>query len=317
MLFPRINTLQELIKSYTIAQAYSPTKAKALREQINAIRLEIAIDAEMREIFYAQQLVPPLTNAAFAQSIWFTKDDIRYIIKRGVARLTANATVSVVNQGNRQRIITREPIAWQQFFSDIQNAPPALGQQTLFDLPQELEFTENEALGIQIQGQVANDGYLFYHGCTLKDNLDEARVSDINAEIESYIPEGAQIVPILFQFTAAAAGNPAVNAAGGADILSAKNSRSVVLTHFSTSAQECRFTLQDTGRNQLICQDIEMRGVAAGATNQFTTWYELPFPHLLRRGDRLKLQAINGSVITGNNTAANTVQYFAAKGYPV
>lgn len=315
-MFPAIDTLQELIKSYTIAQAYDTQKAADLLGQIRDLRLEIALDAEGREIFYSQIIVPFLAAGSYQQTQWFTKNDIAYTLRRGIAKLSDAATLSAVNEGNKQRVITREPIAWQQIFSSIQEAVP-FGQQTLFDFPQELQFQENETFGLSIAGQITSNGYVFYHGCTLKDTIEDVRIADLKQEIDSYVPEGQQLVPILFQFPSNVVDTPAQSPTGSSDIFTAKNSRSVILTHVSTNAPDMRLTITDEGRNQVICENIEARGVAAEESNRFTSYYELPYPHLLRRGDRLRFRARNGSEITGVEEAANTVFYLCFKGYSI
>lgn len=315
-MFPSIETLQELIKSYTIAQQHDSVRANDLLTQIAALRLEIALDAEGRRIFYEQRDVPFLAAANFSQAVWFSKHDIAYIIRRGIANLSDAVLISAANEGNRQRIITREPVAWQQLFSTVQVVAPA-GQQTLFDLPQELLFSENETFALQITGQVTSNGQIFYHGCTLKDTIEDVIKEDVAREISEYVPEGQQLIPIGFRFPSNIVDTPAVSPTGSKDILSAKNSRSVVLTHVSTDAPDTRVTLIDEGRNQLICETVEARGIAATETNKFTTFYELPYPHLLRRGDRLRLRAVNGSLITGDEMAADINYNVCFRGYPV
>lgn len=309
-MFPLIDQLQELIKSYYISLTYDTDKAAMILQQINDIRLKIALDAEMRQIFW-QQLNVPANASGFQQNVWFSRNDIKYIVNRGLADLVLNATVSAVNQGNRQRIITREPLAWQQIFPATQNN--ANGQQTLFNLPQEIEFQENEALGLSITGQTVA-GFLFFHGCTLKDTLEDVRRSEIVNEIEQYLPE-PQLVPMLFEFSSAVAGTLAINPAGGDQIFSTKNDKSVVLTHVSTTASKCRLTLIDEARNQTLCNRVEMRGVASAFNDQFTTYYELPYPHLLRKGDRLRADILNGSDMTGDTQAINVLHFLTFKGY--
>lgn len=309
-MFSIIEQMQELVKSYHIALTYDQGKAAAILQDINQIRLNIALDAEMRQIFWDEVKVP--ANASgFQQNVWYSRNDIKYIVDRVLADLVVDATVSAVNQGNRQRIITREPLAWQQIFPATQNN--ANGQQTLFNFPQEIEFQENEALGLSIEKQTA-DGFLFFHGCTLKDTLEDVRRSEVADEINSYLPQ-PQLVPILFQFPNALSGTLAINPAGGDTIFSTKNERSVILTHVSTTASKCRLTLMDDARNQTLCNRVEMRGVASAFNNQFTTYYELPYPHLLRKGDRLRADILNGSEMTGNTEVADTIFFLTFKGY--
>lgn len=309
-MFESIEQLQELLKSYYIALRYDNNKAKNLLNIINEIRLEIALDAEVREIFYSQ-VDSPANASGYQESAWFSKNDINYAIRRGVAYLAANARISAINQGSGQKIITREPLAWQHFFSAAQGF--SLGQEIPFDFPQELMFGKNEALGLSITGNTSA-GYIFYHGCTFKDILEEVRKEEIEKEISEYLPQ-PQMIPLLFQFPSAVVGTLAINPSGADEIFSAKYERSVIITHVSTTAPSMRLTLIDEGRNQLICQRVDIRGIAGLSTNQYTTYYKLPYPHLLRRGDRLRMEALNGSAITGAAQAANVLQYINFKGY--
>lgn len=310
--FLYIEQLKEQLKSYYIATRYDTEFAQQLLADINAKRLLIALDAELREIFYEQQDIP--ANASgYQQSHWFSKNDIEYNIRRALANLGEGVTISAVNQGNAQRIITREPISWQHIFPNIQNLAAPLGQQTLFDFPQEMLFAENEALGLSIFGQVAA-GNIFYHGCTLKDEVSEVRQADIAREISAYLPQ-PQYVPLIFQFPSAVVGSAATNPSGGADIFSAKNERSVVLTHVSTTAPNSRLTLLDEGRNQTICTEVEQAGVAGTFTDAFEVFYPLPYPHLLRRGDRLRIKVLQGSPMYGEVQPIDTLNYLTFKGY--
>jgi hypothetical protein len=313
-MFSLIEQLQELIKSYYIVSNYDTQKAQRILRELNALRWEIAIDAEQRSIFWEQQNIPALATG-YQQTVWFSRNDIKYNLVRALADLDVGVTISTVNQGNRQRIITREPINWQQLFPQVQNTGTDLGQQTLFDFPQEIQFQENEALGLAILGQTS-DGFVFYHGCTLKDRLDDITPEDIAAEIDEYIPE-PQLVPMLFEFASLTAGTFATPAGGGNDIFSTKNSRSVILTHVSCSTQAARLTLTDQARNQLICERVEISGIAADSTNKFTTYYRLPYPHLLRRGDRLKAVIEQGSILAADSTPINVTQFLTFKGYTV
>lgn len=320
--FPQIEILKELIKSYYIAQIYDTNKAADLLSQINDLRLAIALDAEAREIFYGQLKVPQ--SVAYSQTQWFSRFDIAYILKRGIGFLEQGVTLSTVNQGNKQRIITREPIAWQQMFSDIQG--DTVGQQSTFDFPQELIFGENEALGLNIAGQSDNDGYLWFHGCTLKDrnDLSDALKDDLANEIAGYMPE-PQLVPLIFAFANNTLGTAATNPAGGPDILSAKNEHNVILTHVSCNFPVkqggghivgAQITLQDVGRNQLIADNISSEGFVANFDDPYTGFYPLPFPHLLRKGDRLKMKATNGIISqSANQTVAAGTYYLTFAGY--
>lgn len=315
-MFDKIIQLQELMKSYYIALRYDADKAADLLNTANSLRLEIAIDAEMREIFYGEEIVPP-DSTGYQRNIWFSKNDTEYLLKRIVAALNLGVTIAAVNQGNRQRIITRELLAWQHIFPSIPTYaafPYGTGQQTLFDFPQEIFFAENEAIGLSIQGQSDINGYLFYHGCTLKDSLEDVRKDDIQTEIASYLPE-PQIIPLIFQFPENTAGSIAIDASGSEDIFTAKYNRSIILTEISTTLSDFRATITDEGRNQLICNNVDVRGISGNYLNQYTTYYKLPYPHLLRRGDRLKLRGINGSRINSTAGEADTLYFLTFKGY--
>lgn len=326
MSFILINALKESIKSYTIAAniAFATGKqtdaqrASAILQQINAIRLQNAIEAESREIFIEQLDIPAAPNTNTFEPFYFSKNDINYTICRMIAALENNVAISLENQGTGYKDITRNPVAWQQLMSDIQRTTPR-GQQTLKDLPEILRFTENQALKIGVKGQNA-DGQIFIHGATIKDAPLESVAQDLEREFIDasgktlYLPE-TQIVPIEFQFDDIAAGTPAKSANGNADLFSIKNQRTVLLTEVSLSAiQDARITLTDEGKNQLICNSIEMLGLAANCANPFTSFYKLPYPHLLRKGDRLKANIINGSLITGNELAADTLYYLTFRG---
>lgn len=309
MYFLQIAQLQEQLKSYYIARTYDTEFANELLREINAKRLEIALDAELREIFYAQQDIP-IDASGYQQSHWFTKNDTEYAIKRAVAELVTTATISAVNQGNYQRILTREPMRWQNLFSNVQDLNNS-GQQIPFDFPQEMRFAENESLGVAIQGQT-DLGYIFYHGCTFKDHLEDAARQALQNEIAQYTP-APQYVPMIFTF----ADSEAVDPSGSNQIFSAKNDRSVILTHVSTSSQYFRLTITDEGRNQLICEDLEVGGMAGYGENAYTVYYPLPYPHLLRRGDRLRLRATNGSPMYDTSTDTDTLQYLTFKGFSI
>lgn len=315
-MFLAIEQLRELIKSYTVAQTVALASnagadieyADRLLAQINQTRLNIALEAEMREVFWSQVDVPVAASALTVQNAWFSKNDRSFLIRRGIAAFDSGVAVSLLNQGERQRTITREPVAWQQLFSSVQSV--ALGQQLPFDLPETLRFGENQALNIAIQGEVTGvgtvpQGYLFLQGATTKENVDEATVQNLKDEFIDkdgntiYLPE-TQLVPLLFQFPTGATDIFATDPNGSPNIFSVKSEKSVLLTRVSCSETLLRIDkLTDEGRNQTFCERIEVQGVASDMTNQFTTFYDLPFPHLLRKGDRLKGVFQNGGNLSG------------------
>lgn len=329
-MFLAVEQLRELIKSYTIAQTVAVASgakvdvdyANALLDQINQTRLNLAIQAEMRQIFWEQILVPNAAATGTVQNNWFSKNDIAYTIRRGIAALDTKVTVSLVNQGERQRTITRESVCWQQLFSSVQSV--GFGQQIPFDLPETLRFAENQALNIGAQGQTTgwgNNGYIFLHGATTKENLDEATVRNIKSEFmdengnTTYLPE-TQLVPLIFQFPAGGAGTFATDPNGSENIFTVKSSKSVLLLRVSTSSPNYQIDkLSDEGRGQLLCDRIDVQGVASNMTNEFTTWYDLPFPHLLRRGDRLKANFTNGTVLPqAADVTADELTYLTFEG---
>lgn len=296
-MFASIEQLQELVKSYYIALAYDSGKASSLLTDINRLRMDIAVDAEMRDIFWLQQNIP--ANASgFNQTFWISKNDIAYTLNRAVTNFSFNDSVkiSTTNQGNKQRLITREFIAWQQLFSSFQTT--IAGQIDVFDFPQELKFAENEPLELGVQGNT-QDSKVIFHGCTLKDSISDVSLNDLQSEIDSYLPQ-PQLVPLLFIFSANAAGTLAKNLSGAVDILSQKNDRSVILTHVSIDNDAMDLTITDEGRNQILCENVDSNGIAANVSNPVTTYYRLPYPHLLRRGDRLKARIASQGTATIN-----------------
>lgn len=330
----QIERLKELMKTYTVAASVANAtrsdvdreRQKSILDAINKIRVDLLVNAEMREIFYLQQNIAAAANANTVQNVWVSKNDIDYTFKRGLAYLLNGVNVSFVNQGARAIEITRNQTAWQQLFSQVQIAAP-FGQQIPFDFPETLRFGENQSLNIGIQGQTSA-GYMFFHGATLKNDLGESSVQEIRREfltddgVTKYLPE-TQIVPLEFQFLSDAADSPAVDANGDTNIFSVKNDRSVLLTEVSTTAihledrEGCRITLSDEGKNLNICDTVDIQGVAADATNQFTTYYPLPEPHLLRKGDRLKLKAYNGGNIQNTPLTAGTLYYLTFRGFTI
>lgn len=320
--------LKELLKSYTVAASVANatgaaddiTRGAALLSQINGIRLQLALNAEMREIFYLQKNIPAAANANTRQNAYISKNDINYEFIRGIASLQNPVTLTFLNQGARAIVITRNETPWQHLFSDIQRTAP-LGQQIPFDLPEPLFFGENQSLGIGVQGQT-EAGYLFLHGATLKDDLSESSIVEIRREfladngITHYVPE-TQIVPIEFKFASNTAGTVGTDPNGDVNIFSLKNERSVLLTEVSTTAPDTRITITDEGKNQTFCDTVEMRGIAADQTNPFTTYYPLPQPHLLRKGDRLKIKPMNGSDISGETQDADALLYLTFRGFAI
>lgn len=324
-----IEQLNELIKSYTIASSVARAtqsddayaRAKILLDKINQIRISLIINAEMREVFWLQKIVPSATNANTVQNIFISKNDINYILTRGIASLLDSVTITLLNQGGQaRRTITRDPIPWQQLFSDVQDGT-ILGQQIPFDFPENLLFAENQSLNVGITGQTS-DGFLFSHGATIKDNLAESDVNDIRREFLTddgnvlYLPE-TQLIPITYKFANNAVDTVGTDPNGDSEIFSIKNDKSVLITHVSTNGINTRITVIDEGKNQTLCDTVETPGIAADQTNPFTTYYPMPVPHLLRRGDRFRLKVINGSNVTGQAEDADVLRYLTFKGQTI
>jgi len=306
-----VDTLQELLKSYYVFKPFDKTKSAELLQKINDIRFAIALDADLRNVYFSQINVPA-NSSGYKQDLFFTRGDINFTIKRGIVNLEQTATVTLLHQGKRQNVITRENLAWQQLFSDVQNFNN-LGQQTLFDLPQELFFEQNETLNIGVTGQTSV-GNIFLQGCNLKDDY-TPNVEALKREIVNSLPAW-QVIPIAFRFTGGT-GTEAVSIDGGNEIFSNKSDKSIVITHVSITNQNCRISIFDDGRSQQLCDRVEARGVAAQQNNQYTAFYELPYPHLLRRQDRLRMSAINGSVMTSGEITPDELQYLTFAGYTI
>jgi hypothetical protein len=306
-MFPAVERLKELLKSYYIAKTYDANLAQSLLTTINDLRFGIAIDAEQRQIFYGQLTIPAILNDG-GQDFWFSKNDQNYTLRRAVASLDNGVTVSLINQGARQKIITREPVAWQELFADIFNRSSSpIGQIPLFDFPLEIMLGENEAIGVSLQGTTAA-GFIMFHGSVLKERLDTNTEQYIKDAIAQYLPQ-PQLIPLLFQFADGNAGTPATNPNGGNDILSVKNDKDTILTSISTTAPSITFSLIDEGRNQVIADNVPIRGCAADFSSSYSSYFDLPYPHLLRKGDRLRLRATNG------NDAGDVIQYVTLSGF--
>lgn len=315
-----IYLLNELIKSYHVYARFDAAKARELLEKINGYRLEIALAAEQREIFYSQ-LTAEANVTGYKNDLTFTRDDQASVVSRIVAFLEADVTISLTQLGRREQLLTRQQVQWQQLFSDVQDGA-VRGEQIPFDFPQEILLDRDESLAIGVTNQSAINGQLILHGANLKD-AESPDVVRIKKEILTLDENGrprlpqTQLVPIQFRFTAAVSGNRAVAVDGGDQIFSLKSRRSVILTDVSTDSINSRISLTDTGRNQEICTEVESLGIAGFVTNQFTTYYPLPYPHLLRGGDRLRLMGLNGSAITAAQDAADTTFTVCFRGFTI
>lgn len=310
--------LNELIKSYHIFSRFDSIKAKAILDQINKYRLQIVMLAAQRQIFIEQLQVVQNTSG-YKNDVFFSHDDIDSLVSKFIAYLDEDVTVSLIQQGTRENLYTRQAIAWQQLMSTGQLATDA--QQIPFDLPQEIFLAKAEALDIGVINQTSADGAVFVHGCNLVDNKEnvDQLINEINiVEFDGRpnIPKPV-IVPIQFQFDSGDADTPAVAVDGGKDIYSIKNERSMILTEVCSSTLLCRLSLQDKGRDMLICNDVEVSGFAGEITNQYAGYFPLPYPHLLRAKDRLQLQGVNGSEFSEDTVDADRVQTLAFRGFTI
>lgn len=311
--------LNELIKSYHVFAVFDQVKAAAILERINRYRLQIAVLAEQRQ-WFVDQLDVEANASGYKNDIFFTHDDIDSLVIRMIAFLENGVTVSLVQQGTRENLFTRQSVAWQHLMSDVQITPQT-GQQIPFDFPQEIFLRKSQTLDIGITNQTAA-GMVFVHGCNLKDDAapgQDALIKEINAREFDGRPNlpKPQLVPIQFKFTVQAVDNKAVAVDGGDEIFSIKSERSVILTEISTTSINSRVTLLDRGRNQEMCNEVESAGIAGFFTNQFTTWYPLPYPHLLRAYDRFQMRALNGSLISGEEDVADVTQTLCFRGFTI
>lgn len=281
----RIESLREYLKTYYIFRGFDSKKANSILETINEIRLSLAVEAELRQIYWSQIDIRQ-TAAGYQDNYFFTRGDTDFTVVGGIADLTSTVLISLLHQGARQNVLTRENVKWQALFSDIQRAAP-VGQQLPFDFEQELFFERNQSLQIGVTGETGASKRLFLRGCNLKkDNPSNLR--DLTQEIEGSLPQW-QVVPLTFLFPVGSA--DAIDVSGNQDIYSIKSDRTTLLTHVSTSSQAYHASLFDDGRSQQMSERVDIKGIAGMFSNSFTTYYPLPYPHLLRKQDRIKLRA--------------------------
>lgn len=311
-------TLNEMLKTYRVFNSFDKSRAKALLEKINELRLSIALIAEQREIFISQINVQ--ANASgYKNDVFYTSDDIKALISRFVAFLSQTVVISLTQQGIRENIFTRQSVPYQQIFSAVQTSNT--GQNIPFDLPQEIYLDKSESLDIGVTNQTTN-GFIFVHGCNLKDDY-SPRIDELKAEINRVDENGNPIlpqmalVPIQFVFPSAVLNTKAKAVDGGSQIFSIKNQQTIILHDVSTTSINSRITLIDNARNQEICNEVESLGIAGFYTNQYTVYYPLPYPHILRSLDRLELKALNGSLITGAQDNANDIQTLIGRGWTI
>lgn len=308
----RIEQLQELLKSYYIFNSFDKKKAREILQAINKIRLALVVDADLRNIYYDQ--IPIRQNASgYQENYFFSRGDTQFTVSRAMASLTSTALISLLHQGLRQNVLTRESTQWQSLFSGLQNA--ALALNFPIDFEQELHFDSNQTLQIGVTGQTGANGYIFPQGCNLKED-NPPNLKDITEEIEATLPQW-QVIPLQYIFTSAVVGTEATDIAGNTDIYSVKSDRSVLITHVSISDADCRISLFDDGRSMQMSDRVEALSIAGLFTNPYATYFALPYPHLLRRQDRIKMRAIQGSLVTGSTATINTTQTINFKGFAI
>jgi hypothetical protein len=299
--------LNEMLKTYRVYESFDSAKAKDLLKQINDLRLAIALIAEQRQIFWAQ-LEIEANNTGYKNDVYFTSDDIKSLVSRLIANLEIGVTFSLIQQGSKKQEFTRQQVPYQQIASAVQSS--ATGQNIPFDLPQEIFLDKNDSLDIGVVNQTTA-GQIIVHGANLKDDY-TPNVEAIKNEIWSINRDGSPnlptpvLVPILFKFLANTLDAKAVAIDSGKNIFSQKGEKSVILTDVSTTSINSRISLIDTGRNHTLCNEVESQGIAGFHTNRFTSYYPLPYWHLLRQTDRFQLEALNGSIITGVQDAVGT-----------
>lgn len=312
--------LNECLKSYHIFRRYDPIKAKEYLDRINEYRIHIVQLALQRQMFIEQLNILP-NSSGYKTDVFFTHDDIDCLVSRMIASLEDTVKLSLVQQGTREILYTRESVAWQQLASQVQDSAVNNGQKIPFDLPQEIYLEKSQTLDIGVTNQVGTDRFVFVHGANLKDDPAD-NFEFFKSEILSQDLDGVpnlpkpQLVPILFQFPAG--GNAEATAVdGGSGIYSVKSERSVILTEVSVTTPDCRLSLSDKGRNIEICTNVESLGIAGQFDNQYTVYYPLPYPHLLPAQDRLQLRGLNGSNITGSDTTVGVVQTICFRGFTI
>lgn len=311
--FPEIELLLEDVKTYHSLSGY--VDQKELKKRIDAQRLGIALDACRRMCFWDKTDIQ-VGNAGETKDYFFSRGDIKSLIKRGIAVLQQNVNASLVHQGIRRNIFTRQSLAWQQLFSTIQNATESdYGQNLPFDLPAEIYLKENESINVQVTDQQTN-GYIFWQGCNLVENSVE--VKDIQTEIEKNNLPTSIFVPLVYQFNTA--NGYAVDGQGNSNIFTNKNDVSCILTHVSVAGDStsqglnCQLTLIDVGKNTEFCDLIEMRAIAGGYLDKYTVYYPLPYPIFLPRQDQLKAKIKNGSDINGERNSTGVTNYLTFAG---
>lgn len=309
----QVAQIQELTKSYFAYRAVNSPEADKILGLLSQLRLNIVTESEMRRIFWDQIKISQLASGT-RRNLFYSRNDVDYSLKRGIANLESDVLISIEKRSGTARRFTRESTAWQSVFSYVQGFTTPQASEVLLDFPQELRFGANESLNLGITGQIADDGYIYLHGATYENNFD-LNIDQLKKEIADTIPE-TQYLPLKFQFTSPT--SDAVDVNGSKSILTDKMDRTTLITHVSCNAVSSalgagpfggfRVSLYDEGKNLQFCDAVDICGVSADTTNVRQNWYELPYPHVLYRGDRLKMKGINGDT-AGTGYAVADVWY--------
>jgi len=314
------SALNELIKNYHIFSSFDAGKGRETLAKINELRLAAAIRAEQRQVFWKETPIPA-SPANYTEDVFIASGDIRSVYSRFVAYLDQTATLALVQQGTREILFTRNAVPWQHLASGVQLPFTGNGQAFPFDLPQELFLDKNQSLNFAVTNQT-NEGFIWSHGANLKDDL-APNAQELANEIRSLDEFGnpnlpqTVLVPLQFKFNSNVAGSRAVAVNGNTDIFSTKDSRSVLLTGISANCAYVKATLVDTGRNQLLCDEVNVAGISGYYTNKYSTFFPLPYPHLLRSQDRLQLKVVNGNDLDNNTEPADTIFTICFRGYTI
>lgn len=308
----RLEQLFDLLRRYNLITAFD--KAQSLRDEINEVRLNLAIQSLKRNI-YIQEL-PIDTNVNSEQSnYFFSRRDTPFTIVKAISSLFQNQKISFLHQGDRRRVLINEFSNWNNLFAEVSGQPIAAitGNQIPFNFEQELFFSRNQTLQVTVNG-LAPLGRIYFHGADV--NIDKPINTDnLVKEIESTLPEWTAL-PLTFLFSSAL-NVLATNLQGDTDILTPVLDRSLLLTHCATTA-DYSLTLSDIGRNQEICHQIDVLGMASSyIPQQYTAWMPLPYPHLLQAGSQLKIEARSNGLFAGSPVIANTPVYLIFKGFKI
>jgi hypothetical protein len=310
--------LNEMLKTYRVISTFDTKEANTLLNKINDLRLSIAVIAEQRQIFW-NQLDVEANASGYKNDIYFTSDDIKSLVSRLVAFLPVDVQISLIQQGTKNNIFTRNSVPYQQLASAVQSV--VTGQNIPFDLPQEIFLDKNDSLDIGIINATVA-GLIAVHGCNLKDDY-SPNIEALKKEIWSKNPDGSPylpqpiLIPIQFKFASDVEDTPAVSVDSGKDIFSVKGDKTAILTDISTTSINSRVTIIDRAKNQTLCDTVESSLIAGFYQNRFTVYYPLPYWHLFRESDRFELKAVNGSSITGDTEDADLIQTVCFRGFTI